>query len=303
MITSEPINRKKFIEEEFRIRAKEEEGITLDAKYIVPFKFNKVQNKYYDSLTKDYTSSLEGTREIILKARQQGFSSLILALFTVDFIIRPYSVNVCISYRADETRKLFRRVKFFIESYCERNGFNISDYLSVDTKEELENATNGSYFYIGTAGAKVGGRGGTVTNLHFSEAAFFENTEKITAKEIIEATAQQVPQEHGTIFIESTGGAYGSYYQGEWERAKKGDSNYEPRFFSWKEFYSNKWIEKKKKDFQNEDDFKSEYPSDEQEAFLFSGRPFFNRSMLEELIKKATDPLEQGRVAPDGQFI
>jgi hypothetical protein len=293
------VDKRKFIEDQFLIRAKEEQG---QMGYVVPFKLNKVQNKYYDAMVADYPM-FDGMREIILKARQQGFSSFILALFAVDFITRPNSVSVCISYRADETKRLFRRVHFYIESYCEKNGWDIRDYLAIDSKDELENATNGSYFYIGTAGAKVGGRGATVTNLHFSEAAFFEDTDKITAKEIIEATAQQVPQDHGMVFIESTGSQYGTYYQQEWERAKAGDSNYHPRFFAWSEFYSNAWIEKKRKDFSSEEEFKSHYPADEAEAFIFSGRPFFDRNTLELLGKQTIDPITQGRLAADGNWI
>jgi hypothetical protein len=293
------VDKKKFIEEQFLIRAKEEQG---QMGYIIPFKFNKVQQKYYDIMSREY-NNFEGVREIILKARQQGFSTFVLALFAVDFITRPNSVSMCISYRSDETKRLFKRVHFYVESYCEKNGWDVHDYLSVDTKDELENATNGAYFYIGTAGAKVGGRGATVTNLHFSEAAFFEDTDKITAKEIIEATAQQVPQDHGMVFIESTGSQYGTYYQQEWERAKDQKSNYKPRFFPWQDFYSKEWIEKKKKDFSTEDEFHSHYPSDETEAFIFSGRPYFDRKVLEKMMKEAVDPIQEGHLAPDGSWI
>lgn len=294
------VDRRKFIEEQFLIRAKDEREDK--AGYTIPFKFNVVQNKYYEQLLNDYPSS-DGYREIILKARQQGFSSVILALFVVDFITKPQSVSICISHRAKETKLLFKRVRFYIEAYCNKNGFNIDDYLSVDTKEELENATNKAYFYIGTAGSKVGGRGDTVTNIHFSEAAFYQETEKVDAKEIIESTVQQVPQGHGMVFIESTGGHYGSYYQGEWERAKEGTSIYKPRFFSWDEFYSKAWIEEQKKTFQSEEEFKSHYPADDAEAFLFSGNPFFNRMTLSQMDKASIDPILSGRLATDGQFI
>jgi hypothetical protein len=296
------LDRKKFIEEEFKVRAKtEKEGD--EQGQIIPFKLNQVQSKYYDLLIKDKGTSLDGTREIILKARQQGFSTFILALFAVDFITKPHSVSICISHQSDATRRLFKRVHFYIESYCARNGFNVKDYLSVDTKDELENATNGAYFYLGTAGAKVGGRGDTVTNLHFSEAAFYQDTEKITPKEIIEATIQQVPQEHGMIFIESTGGHYGSYYQGEWERAKDKESNFTPRFFNWQELYTPEWIEKKRKDFQSEAEFKTHYPSTEEEAFIYSGDPFFDREVLLSLDRQSVLPIYEGRLASDGNFI
>lgn len=296
------VDKKRFIEEEFKVRAKtEKEGD--EQGQVIPFKLNQVQAKYYDMMIQDHPNGLDGAREIILKARQQGFSTFILALFAVDFITKPHSVSICISHQSDATRRLFKRVHFYIESYCDKNGFNIKDYLSVDSKDELENATNGAYFYLGTAGSKVGGRGDTVTNLHFSEAAFYQDTEKITPKEIIEATGQQVPQDHGMIFIESTGGHYGSYYQGEWERAKNQESNFTPRFFSWKELYSPEWIEKKRKDFQSESEFKTHYPSTEEEAFIYSGDPFFDREVLQKLEKESILPMYSGRLASDGGFI
>lgn len=293
------IDYKKFIEDNFMVRPKE---VDNEMGFVIPFKFNKVQNLYYDRMRHDYPK-MDGLREIILKARQQGFSTMILAMFVVDFITKPNSVSICISHRSKETKLLFKRVRFFIESYCTKHGFDIKDYLSVDTKEELENATNGAYFYIGTAGSKVGGRGDTVTNIHFSEAAFYQETEKVDAKEIIEATSQQVPMDHGMIFIESTGGHYGSYYQGEWERAKSGDNNLHPRFFGWQELYTREWIDRKHKEFSSEDEFKSHYPEDESEAFLYSGSPFFDRSVLVRIAAEAIDPITAGRLAADGGFI
>ena len=137
---------------------------------------------------------------------------------------------------------------------------------------------------------------------NFSEAAFFEDTDKVTAKEIIEATSQQVPQEHGMIFVESTGSHYGSYYQGEWERAKHNENNYVPRFFAADDFYSLEWLEKKKKDFSNEGEYKSHYPLNEHEAFIYSGSPYFNRDAMEKMLAGVIEPIESGRIAADGSF-
>ncbi len=298
------VDKRKFIEEQFMVRAKtEKEGEENEQGQIIPFKLNMVQEKYYNLLIDTYGKSMDGAREIILKARQQGFSTFILALFAVDFITRPHSVSICISHQSDATKRLFKRVHFYIESYCTKNNFNIKDYLSVDTKSELENATNGAYFYIGTAGSKVGGRGDTVTNVHYSEAAFYQDTDKITPKEIIEATSQQVPQDHGMIFIESTGGHYGSYYQGEWERAKNKENNLFPRFFSWQELYTPEWIEKKRRDFQTESEFKTHYPLNDTEAFIFSGDPFFDREILLQIERESILPIQEGRLAADGEFV
>lgn len=292
---SNTIDRRKFIEGEFTLIDKNNKE--------VPFKFNEVQEKYYKILQSDYPK-MEGLREIILKARQQGFSTMVLALFAVDFITVPNSVSICIAQNKGDTEKLFRKVHHYIESYCRNNGFKVEDYLSVDTKQELQNSTNKASFYIRTAGAKIGGRGGTALNIHYSEAGFFETTEKITAQEIIEATNQQVPMGKGMIFMESTGGNTGTYFQLEWERAKEEKSVYKPRFFSWEEFYNEAFIERKKLEYQTEEKFMTDYPRTDDEAFLASGSKYFDKKTLlwikDSLLK---DPIQQGRLAQDGNWI
>jgi hypothetical protein len=152
------INYRKFIEDNFVV-------IDKDTLVPIPFKLNKVQNKYYDILTEEY-EEMEGVREIVLKARQEGMSSFILALFAVDFILRPYSVSICISHRKDATDLLFKKVKQYIDSYFHMLAKKyetsyqavVRQFLKSDNRNLLENAQNNALFYIGTAGAKVGGR-------------------------------------------------------------------------------------------------------------------------------------------------
>lgn len=294
------ISYKKFIEENFMI-------LDYATQQPVPFKFKPVQDRYYDVLVGKYPK-MEGVREILLKARQEGFSSFVLALFTVDFIFVPYSVSMCISHRKDATELLFRKVKFYLESYCQKNGMDVKDYLITDNKGVIESRHKHSVFYIATAGAKVGGRGASARNIHFSECAFYMDTEIITASEIVEATAQQVPQGKGMIFIESTANGVDNFYQQEWERAQNFDkegkrlSTYNPRFFGWDEFYTKEWVEQKKKDFSSEAKWKQEYPSNPDEAFIASGTPFFDNLILEEMKKNAPEPIQVGQIAPDGSF-
>jgi len=302
------VDYKKFIEENFKILDKE-------AQVPVPFRFNAVQQKYYDMLftgdEREYPSQ-EGLREIILKARQQGFSSFILALFAVDFLTRPYSVSICISHRKDSTELLFKKVRFYIESYLEKvakeRGVKLTEevlrsFYKSDNRGMIENSTNNAMFYIGTAGSKVGGRGGSARNIHFSEAAFYQDTELITAQEIIVATAQQVPQGKGMIFIESTANGEGNFYHSEWVRAEEHQSSYKPRFFGWQEFYSPTWVQEKRKEFPTDKLWKQEYPGTAEEAFITSGSPYFDVEKLNDMLKEAPIPEEFGRIAPDGHFL
>jgi len=301
------INYKKFILDNFSI-------LDRDTQLPVPFKFNQVQDKYYGILSEEYTD-LDGMREIVLKARQEGMSSFILALFAVDFLLRPYSVSICISHRKDATDILFKKVKFYLHCYFEKLATKLGTdadkleamWLKSDNKSLLENAENNATFYIGTAGAKVGGRGGSARNILFSECAFYQDTELITAQEIVLGTAQQVPQGKGMIFIESTANGEGNYYHSEWERANlppdragRRQSIYKPRFFGWQEFYTKEWVEEKMREFPSLKMAKQEYPKDPEEAFITSGTPYFEVPVLDAMLKSRPEPIEQGKFAPDG---
>ena len=76
-----------------------------------------------------------------------------------------FSISICISHRKDATELLFKKVKFYIESYCAKRGFNPKDILLTDNKNMIENKLNKAMFYIGSAGTKVGGRGGSAKNI------------------------------------------------------------------------------------------------------------------------------------------
>ena len=113
-MSKQPIDYKGFIEEYFTIT-------TINGE-IVPMKFNDVQNYYYNLILKEYGPELAPIRENILKSRRFGFSSLIDAIFCVDFILGEIGVtnlanSSVYSYRQKDTDELFKRVNQFIDSY------------------------------------------------------------------------------------------------------------------------------------------------------------------------------------------
>ena len=128
---------RKFIEENFKIDEPK-------AGKLVNFKLNVVQTKYYNELCRDYDIEKKGLsvpiREKILKARREGFSSLILALFAVDDMTQnnPTETQV-ISYREDGTKTFSKRYKLFIESayYSLWKVENQKDIWEVDNGNEL----------------------------------------------------------------------------------------------------------------------------------------------------------------------
>lgn len=270
---------------------------------LIPFIFNKVQTKYYDELVKDYDIENKGLnvpiREKILKARREGFSSLILALFAVDDMTQnnPTETQV-ISYKDDATKTFSKRYKLFIESaYYKLWGVeNPKDIWSTDNGNELIIKRNGARFFCGTASARVAGRGGVLQKLLFTESAFYPDTEKMTAKEIIDGTARQVDINSGWVFSESTANGYGNYYELMWHQAKAGLIRYKPRFYGWKEFYTQDEFNLIASEFVDKNMLMQEYPATPEEAFISSGSSYFDNSKIIEYIKKTPEPITCGTI-------
>lgn len=287
----------RFIEDNFLIKNKEGK--------IVPFILNNVQDTYMIDLVTTYGDDMVGVRDMVLKARKEGMSSLILAIFSTDFIMaRDPIASVCISDTKDETRKLFNRAKFFIESYCIKRGQTLDNLCDTSNANELKNRINGAVFWIGTAGSKVALRTETVQNLHFSEGAHFPDTDIITARETYEGAMQMVDQGIGKIFDESTARGYGNHYQIRWEQAVNETSEFRDVFFPASALYSKEWLAKKRTQFTTNEMFLQEYPNTPEESFMSSGSKFFDTSAInwlkKDIIKK---PLVMGNLTMRGEIL
>ena len=271
----------------------------------MPFILNNVQDRYMIDLVNTYGNDMVGVRDIVLKARKEGMSSLILAIFSTDFILsRHPTASVCISDTKDETRKLFNRAKFFIESYCIKRGQTLDNLCDTSNANELKNRINGAVFWIGTAGSKVALRTETVQNLHFSEGAHFPDTDIITARETYEGAMQMVDQGIGKIFDESTARGYGNQYQVRWELAVQGKSEFRGVFFSASALYSPEWLAKKRTQFTTNEMFLQEYPETAEEAFISSGSKFFDTSAIGWLKNEVIrEPLISGNINYQGEII
>ncbi len=295
---------KKFIEDNFLIDEPE-------LGKLVPFKFNKVQAKFYKILCDKYNIENKGlaiaVRELILKARREGFSSLILALFAADDMTNenPTETQV-ISYKEEATRKFRKRYRTYILScYAKRAGVpyekiagnpEVLDQLAKSAftidSNELELRENRAHFYCGTASARTGERGGVLQKLLFSEAAHYPDTENLTAEEMIEGTMRQVDIKSGWIFIETTGNGPGNHYYKMWQRASKKLSRFMARFFGWRDFYTEKEFELIKSEFVDPSMLKQEYPETAEEAFQSTSQNFTDENSLELLVDNEKSPKE-----------
>lgn len=297
-----------------------------------PFVLNDVQNDFLLAYLGGKYPDMQGIRESVAKARQEGFSALIDAIFAVDFLAQPNTGAQIISHKQTETLILLDRVNFYIDSWLEKNKVPRELLLATDRRDYLENKTNGSYIYIGTAGAKTLGRGGTLQNIHWSECAFYPNTEILSAEKLVTAAEQQVLVGAGKIFRESTGNVVGDFFHGEIERARNGLSAYGYYFCPWyahKEYRTSNrfilnaeeqkdydklitingihedqiyWFLQKMREFPQRSLGYREYPTIIEDAFLAGGESIFNKDVLRGWYVGAKDPVKSGQLGMDGEF-
>lgn len=252
---------RKFIEEKFTIVNKEGQR--------VPFLLNPIQESYSEKATE---------RDIILKARQQGFSSVILARFAVDFLLKENSYSVVIADSTENATALLDRVKQFIEDYCTAEKIPIEKLLKYNSRRELVNQAIGSHYIIGTAGRHSFGRSKTITNLHFSEAAFYPDFEKLLAG------ALQAVVPTGYVVVETTANGF-NQFKLLWDEASKNENNFNPLFFNAKDFYSQEFLDMKRKELKRL--YEQEYPDSPEVAFITSGDCYFDVESLRKILDYA----------------
>lgn len=257
------------------------------AQRFVPLRYNRAQLDYLSKRTR---------RDLIVKARQEGFSTAIQAVFFQDYTTSPHSV-LTMADKQENTDKLRRMAELFYQQLPPRIPKPIrSEANAVVTSYPKI----GSKVAIATAGALTSGRAGTVTRFHGSEVAYWKN-----ARWIIEGALQAVPEhllDTWVVFESTANGANGWFYE-ECMAALRGDSEWALHFYAWwwadeyqLPLYAGetliptdeetmliaqhgltleqiKWRRSKAKDLKER--FQQEYPESIEQAFLTSGGGVF----------------------------
>lgn len=258
-------NYKKFIEANLRIVNKQ---LTE-----VPFILNDIQNSYLENRT---------NKDIILKARQQGFSSLILAMFFTDFILIDNSHSVVVADKSDNAIGLLNRVKQYLKTYCDKLNINEKDLLHYNSKYQLTNKLNGSTYTIGTAQESNFGRSRTLTNLHLSEAAFYPNLPNLLAG----AAQAVVPQ--GKLILETTANGFNEF-KTLWDDSVLKQTAYKPLFFKASSFYDKYTLEERRRELGTLL-YQQEYPETPEEAFITSGASYFDKEAMKWYLDNSKEP-------------
>lgn len=245
----------------------------------VPFLLKAIQRAYLAART---------TRDIILKSRKLGFSTLILALWVHACLTRQNTKAVIVSHDKDSAKRLLERLKYMLE-----NSIYPINYR--ETADGVKFPDTNSSIWIGTAGSRNFGRGDDITHGLLSEQAFYEHQNVLTS--VGEALTNDA-----WLVIESTANGAGTPHHELWLRSKLGENSFKPHFFPWfsdpecflespsldaddeekrlqTAFNLNwgqlAWRRRKMREMADRRLFMQEYPAHPEEAFLATGRMIF----------------------------
>ena len=301
-----------------------ENVVTIKSKSgVQKFKLNKPQKKLLELIDKQYAENKK-IRIIILKARQQGFSTFVSAYLYHKLSLSFAKKGIVIGNKADNTRALFDMYRRIHNSMPPE----LKPTTDAISRKELNFPKLDTSLIVATAGGDDVGRGETLTHAHFSEFAFWP---KATAQANWVALTQCVPNVDDTaIFVESTANGMSGIFYDTWMGAVAGTNGFTPFFSPWfdseeyrrpvptwgmdgytedelklKELYG---LDDEQLCFRRErialngyDAFEVEYPSTPEEAFKSSGLPVFNLTTLHEMLKKSYQPIKRMQV--DGSSV
>lgn len=299
----------------------------------VPFMLNDVQRTFLADVAqarRDFeTGARNSVKFLILKGRQQGFTSAITGYQLACSIITKNFSGFTLADVGNNTNTIFEDKARYVYNALPDP---IKPAPKYNNRREFHFEKLNSRWRVDTAGNKEVGRSKTINFFHGSEAAFWDSIESVMAG-LGEALTK------GSIQILETTANGLNEFKDLWDAASKGRSNWEPKFYQWwltKEYRSEfedhereqrfkadvlsgvtdfhkklkllldfehleweqlYWYAGKHKDLG--DKLAQEYPCTADEAFLASGRPRFDVSVLMEYLQHCV-PGQRGELVYSG---
>jgi hypothetical protein len=244
----------------------------------VPFKLNPAQLNFLKNATDN---------NIILKARKMGFSSVLLAVACIKFLFGKNERCVSMSFDKEASSKQLDRAKHFIKSYEYKNKVKVP--LKYNTRNELvwegvnpDGSTFTNTLRVGTAKSTGFGRGDDITFLHLTEVSMADHLDQLLAG-VGEAVVH-----NAMTTLETTANGYNDF-KSLWDEAVLGNNNFKGLFYdpSWE--YDQAYLDDRKRKLKHL--FDQEYPATPELAFITSGRLYFDRLALKELLDRAKEPI------------
>jgi len=279
--------------------------IRTKAGKVEALKLNRAQRHVHERL-EEQKARTGKVRALLLKARQQGFSTYIGGRFYWRASLHRGVTVFILTHEQDATDNLFAMVgRYHEHTPCKPS-------TGASSAKELVFDRLDSGYSVGTAGAKAVGRSKTVQLFHGSEVAFWPNAATHFA-----GVVQAIPDLPGTeIVLESTANGVGGEFHERWQMAEAGIGDYQAIFVPW--FWSDEYQRLAGPDFVLDEEeqayaaahdlsddqmawrraklaelkdpllFKQEYPATAAEAFQTTGHDSFIKPEAVLLARKAT---------------
>lgn len=277
---------------------------------LVPFKLNEMQE--------DFLKQIESEKyTILLKSRQVGGTVLCMAYAIYLSITRPNSTCLLMSYSKDSAAGIFAKLKQMYFSIPEV----LRPKLTNNSKEELR-LENGSRIITATCGTKDNARGMTLNFAHLSEVGLMESEnikrqlvaieQALTpnAKIILESTAQGF-NHFSDLWQKAKDGEnmYTPYFSNWYDNKTMFADDYVDAVIMWKarnngNVLTMAELDSEELDLHSKgatieqlmwrrlkiantgiDDFYSEFPSTDIQAFVATGNSVFLSDLIEERLR------------------
>jgi hypothetical protein len=294
------------------IRTKEGEISTLA--------FNPAQKKLHEAI-EGQRKATGKVRIVILKARQQGFSTYVHGRMYWKLSQRRARKGLVVAHVSDSTKTLFDMYK---RTYGATPAL-LKPEKQYSSRKELAFKNLDTGIMVATAGGDDIVRGETLNDVHLSEVAFWP---KATAADNLNGLLKCIPNSNDTsVYVESTANGMSGVFYDLWTKAVSGENGFLPFFSAWfdtpeyrlpapanfeptyeeldliKQYgLDNEQLMFRRQNIAqtNREAFQQEYPSNADEAFIASGRPVFNLEQIHKMKTEAVQPMRRMAMTLDG---
>lgn len=229
-LSQEELEIRQRLKDDFQFYAPRCLKIRTKSGAIQPLNLNAAQQYVHERLEAQLRETGK-VRALILKARQQGFSTYIAGRFYHRVTHGTGLQCFILTHEQEATNNLFGMV----DRYHQNNNPLVKPSTGAANAKELYFDKLDSGYGVGTAGAKAVGRSKTVQLFHGSEVAFWPNAPTHFA-----GVVQAIPDLPGTeVILESTANGVGGEFHERWQQAEAGIGDYIAIFVPW--FWSDEY--------------------------------------------------------------
>lgn len=294
----------------------------------IPFILNAPQRRIAALLESDRLAG-RPMRIIILKARQWGASTLIMAYMAwMQLVVRRNWHSIICAQVRDTSSAIRGMYSKLLENYPPEmwTGDKKPVFRNFEGSRNTRFITGrGSRVTVSSIVNQDAVRGNDFAMAHLSEVAFWKNTPRQSPEDVVRAVCGSVANAPDTLIVmESTANGTGTFFHSEWLRCKSGKGDKIPVFVAWHEIESYTMpLEESPEEFEASLDpyermlrdsigcsleqifwyrtrqlqlgshrlMMTEYPSTDEEAFANSGFPVFDVDAVERLRRGCLPPV------------